>query len=64
MIKCEIRRSILNKDLQRSVEIIVENKVDNITRFSTKENKSIMFTITPESYVGDVGDYFFFFLII
>lgn len=38
---------MLNKDLQRVSEIIIENKVDNINTFPTIGNKSIMFTITP-----------------
>ncbi|EDO39946.1 predicted protein [Nematostella vectensis] len=43
-LRCEMKRSLLNKDLQCQAEFIVENKSQG-----KPDNKPVLFTITPES---------------
>ncbi|RWS20406.1 Down syndrome critical region protein 3-like protein, partial [Leptotrombidium deliense] len=45
MLKCEVKRSMLNKDLQKVVEFIVEYKPQD----TTLEPKPVNFVISPES---------------
>jgi len=47
LIKCEIRRPMLNKDLQKIVEFIVEYR--RPTQMKTISEKAVTFLITPES---------------
>jgi len=56
-LKCEIRRSMLNKDLQKMIEFIVECKKPSIESSETASislspelrDKPVSFSITPES---------------
>ncbi|RWS01546.1 Down syndrome critical region protein 3-like protein [Dinothrombium tinctorium] len=46
MLKCEVKRSMLNKDLQKVIEFIIENKPKDVIAI---EPKPVNFVITPES---------------
>ncbi|XP_052061277.1 vacuolar protein sorting-associated protein 26C-like [Mytilus californianus] len=46
-IKVDMKRSLLSKDLQKSIEFIVENKTTN--KDEKNKSKAIPFTISPET---------------
>ncbi len=48
LIKCEMKRPMLNKDLQKIVEFIVEYRKNPI-ELKPLQEKSVNFLITPES---------------
>lgn len=58
MIKCEMKRSMLNKDLQKIVEFMVEYPRSPMEP-KMIEGKSVNFTITPDS-LQNVKDVRFF----
>lgn len=47
MLKCEIKRSMLNKDLVKQIEFMIENK-PGVDR-GIAEAKRVTFAITPDS---------------
>lgn len=61
VLKCEIRRSMLNKDLQKVIEFFVESDRKDSELLTTNLNP-ISFSITPESLqnVRDVSTSLFF----
>lgn len=47
LIRCDIKRNFLAKDVSKSVEFIVEDKP--VKKVEKEQNKPVFFEITPES---------------